>query len=472
MNIEELEARQDEIRSRVQEIDREHPGEELPEAKRSEWNDLNEEFERNEKQLSELRARKARVEELRGSEEHQEPTSTPSPFQTRKSGVARGEDIWDLSTVRASVSNPEEAGRVLRDRALVALEGADFAHERADPDAARAHVESLIRSCDGKTGDLSRHLIQTGSPLYRRAFAKALAGQERSPEEQRALSVGVGKDGGFAVPFTLDPTIINTSNGVVNPIRQLARVENMTTDTWKGVTSAGVEASYAKEAEEAKDNSPELGQPEVSAERAQAFIPYSIEVGGDWGSLETEMARLLQDAKDELEAAKFLTGDGADEPFGLLTGATEVVSTTTKEAFAVGDVYALKGALPARFKPNAAWLGNDGIFDRVRQFDTAGGGNLWARLAEDRPPELIGKPAYELSTMDSAVNAEEKKILAIGDFRYYLIAERLGLTVELIPHLFGENGRPTGQRGLYAIWRNGAKVLTKSAFRVLKVKKE
>jgi predicted phage gp36 major capsid-like protein len=36
-----------------------------------------------------------------------------------------------------------------------------------------------------------------------------------------------------------------------------------------------------------------------------------------------------------------------------------------------------------------------------------------------------------------------------------------------VPHLFGANRRPTGQRGLYAFWRNNSKVLVDNAFRVL-----
>ena len=60
-------------------------------------------------------------------------------------------------------------------------------------------------------------------------------------------------------------------------------------------------------------------------------------------------------------------------------------------------------------------------------------------------------------------------IAVIGDFRYYVIADRLGLTLEVIPHLFDTNNMPTGQRGLYAYWRNGAKVVDANAFRTLKL---
>ena len=41
------------------------------------------------------------------------------------------------------------------------------------------------------------------------------------------------------------------------------------------------------------------------------------------------------------------------------------------------------------------------------------------------------------------------------------------MMVDVVPHLFGANRRPTGQRGLYAMWRNNSKVLVDNAFRVL-----
>jgi HK97 family phage major capsid protein len=59
------------------------------------------------------------------------------------------------------------------------------------------------------------------------------------------------------------------------------------------------------------------------------------------------------------------------------------------------------------------------------------------------------------------------KIAVLGDFRYYAIVDRIGMDVELIPHLFGTNRRPTGQRGLYAFWRNSAACSDANAFRVL-----
>ena len=61
-------------------------------------------------------------------------------------------------------------------------------------------------------------------------------------------------------------------------------------------------------------------------------------------------------------------------------------------------------------------------------------------------------------------------MLTIGDFSHFLIVDRVGLNVEVIPHLFHTaNNRPSGQRSLYAYWRNTSDVLAWQAFRTLKV---
>jgi HK97 family phage major capsid protein len=79
---------------------------------------------------------------------------------------------------------------------------------------------------------------------------------------------------------------------------------------------------------------------------------------------------------------------------------------------------------------------------------------------------LLGKAFYEASEMPD-VTTSGVKFLIVGDFSRYVIADRIGLTVDLIPHLMGANRRPTGERGIYGYWRNGAKVVDANAFRAL-----
>jgi len=470
LSIEEHEAELTELRARVQEIDTEYAGAALPDDVRAEWNEANGNIEAKVELLAELRARAARIKDLAPDPTHAERGAT---FNVGRTGT---EDIWDVAAVRSASRSDEQATGMYRDNALRAVESMHFPHSEANREEAQGQVEKLVNKfSSGDDSSFARHVLTFGSPTYRRAFAKTLGGFRLSTDEQRAMSL-TGTQGGFAVPVTLDPTIIPTSNGAVNPWRQISRVEKITGNTWNGVSAGAITASRDAEFEEVSDDSPTLAQPTATVTKASAFVPFSIEVGQDWASLESEMATLIQDAKDVEEATAFATGAGTGvNPQGVLTGATGTVAAGTA-AFAVAHGYALLEALPARFRPNGKFVANLAQYNRIRQLDTAGGANIWVQnlqqgIAGDANGQIgatfLGKPAYESSVMTSALTAASK-IMIFGDFRYYLIVDRIGMTVELVPHLFGAtNQRPIGARGIYAYWRNTGRVLSSAAFRTL-----
>jgi HK97 family phage major capsid protein len=476
---EELRSELEDDKSRIREIDAAHAGQFLdPESDEGkEWDERNARVEENQRTLAQIEKREARLLEL--ADEKPASREAGVSFHTAPASAVRGEDIYDLSTVRASVSDQDGMRSELRERAKRAIE---MCRPQGDvePDKARSHITSLVEERDQEDGRFARYLLAVGSPTYRRAFGKYLQRGDTSGmtrEEQtawfgamqaeRALSL-TGASGGFAVPFELDPTILNTSNGVVNPIRAIARVEQITVDEWRGISSAGITASYAAEATETTDNAPTLAQPTVSTEKAQAFVPFSIEVGQDWSGLQSQMAVLLADAKDTLEAGKFISGTGTNEPFGVLTGTTNTIAAATGLTMTLANLYSLKNALPPRYRVNGTYIADSAILDRVRQFDTVGSSAaIWVDSLQDAAPaRLLGRPVYEASEMAETIT-NGTKIALYGDFSRYLIVDRVGLTVEVIPHLFGANQRPTGQRGIYAYWRNGAKVLDANAFRAL-----
>lgn len=481
-SIEQIEQRQADIRRRLEEINTEHEGRALPQSARDEWNALRGELDQLEQLAGELRTRRDDLARIAG-ETPQSRESGFSGFQTARPGAIRGNDVWDLTLYRSQANDIDAEVRLLRDGAKRALEMTGPSHENASRSDAERHLEHILTRAQDKYGEIPRRILQTGSPIYQRAFTKLLAGAPRTAEEERALSTS-GSGGGYAVPFQVDPTIIPTSNGVVNPLRRISRKVQMAGTTWKGVSSDGVSASFGAEGTEVgSDGAPSLAQPSIDSEKAHTWIPYSIEIGQDWRGIEGELAELIQDAKDVCEATAFLTGSGSDEPYGLLTGATTNVSSAGSAAFAVADVYAVEEALGARFRPMAQWVANRYVYNKARQFDTAGGASLFVdnlRLGLANDPqqdavggntryELIQYPANELSTMAASI-ASNAKAAVLGDFRYYVIADRIGLDVEVVQHVMGANQRPTGQRGLYAYWRVGAKVISAAAFRVLIIK--
>lgn len=473
-SLTDLKAKLDELRTDLADIDKEHAGERLADDVKARWNDLNEEYEQTRKTIEELEERAERVAELSTRDSNTEKPATDR--RGLRVGKRVPDNLFDLAEYRSMTSTEEQYGEALRDGAMKVIENASFPHPDAKREEQQAHIARLLDTIDRSSDEdmprraLARRIIATSDPVYQRAFAKHLAQRPLNQDEARALGIG-SQGGGYPVPIVLDPTVILTSNGQVNPIRQLARVEPIVGNTWNGVSSAGITASYSAEAVEATDNSPTLTQPSLNVEKAKAFVPFSIEAGEDWGSLQSEMARLLQDAKDALESTKFAfgAGHGSQEPQGLLVGATAIVTTAATATFAVADIYSLLEGLPPRWQPGASFVANLKYLNKIRQFDTYGGASLWVQLGNGTPSRLLDIPTFQYSAYSTAATSGAS-IVTIGDFSQYLIADRIGMNIELVPQLFGTvSNYPTGQRGLFAYWRNSAVVLSPTAFKTLKL---
>ena len=381
-------------------------------------------------------------------------------------GIQVKRDAFDLSDLRFDAT-PQE----LRSRGLRAIEQTDGLK-----DEHKERAEFLARNLDPS---VSLRIAATGSEDYRNAFGKRLVdpfGVSLTPEEHKAEARAAsltGNAGGYAVPYILDPSIILSSDGSVNPFRQISRVIPTTQNVWKGVSSAGITAAFAAEAAAVADGAPTLAQPSVTAYKAHASVDYSIEIGEDWTSLQSEMLALFADAKDTLEATKFAVGSGSSEPYGIVTalaGTGSAINETTDETFTAADLYAVEEALGPRFRPRASWVANKSIYNKVRQFDTYGGASLWERIGAGMPSQLLGYNAYEASAMDGTFDATataNNYILVLGDFSNYVIVDRVGMSVEFVPHRVDGSGALTGQRALYMYWRVGADSVNDAAFTLL-----
>lgn len=475
MTVEERVARQSEIKARLSEIDTEYSGGTLPDETQREWDDLNVEHVEHERAID---AATRRAEQLRAlAEENAADPGAGSRRQvergTSPNFSRRPDDIYDISNLRNKARSLEDMGQLCRDNALRAVERGRFGGAVRKEDA-QSNVERLLLECDDASGTLARRVLTTGSPVYERAFGKAmrnLSTNGLTAEEARALALGsnAGADGGYAVPFQLDPTVILTSDGVINPLRSMARVVQVTGKEWQGVTSAGITVTRSNEASDVNIQSPSLEQPTVKPTRVTGFIPFSVEIDADWTAMRSEVTRLLQDAKDTEEATSFVTGNGSgNAPGGVVATLSHYAAVPDGGTLTTADVYALEEALAPRWRARGQFLANKSVYNDIRQLGTTDGTDLWVRLADRNPSQLIGYDAREISTMSGATGTN--RYLLFGDFSQFLIVDRVGMSVELVPHLFNPTASvptPTGQRGLLAIWRNSSKVLVDDAFRFL-----
>lgn len=404
---------------------------------------------------------------ISGVEYDADPVANPDSIEDK-----RFRNPWDLSEMRTFSRSKGEISQELRSRALSAVEKMSGANDQV-----RSTATSIIEAFDDGDSKISRMCLATSSPEYLRAWCKLASGRAHmvTTEEQQAVNRAMSltdSAGGYLVPFQLDPTVILTSDGSLNEIRQVARSVVATGDVWHGVSAGEVNWGWAGEFQEASDNSPSFAQPQVQVHKAQGFVPISIEALEDEANVTSEVGKLLAQGKDTLEAQAFINGTGAGQPYGIVTaldGTSSVVNSTASDAFSSDDVYLMDESLPARYRGQATWLGHRGVYNDIRNFDTQGGAQLWERIGNDMPPQLLGRSVYEAEAMDSDSATTGKQVLVYGDHSSFVIADRIGMTVELIPHLFGGAQRPTGARGWYAYYRVGADVVNRGGLRLLTI---
>ena len=325
----------------------------------------------------------------------------------------------------------------------------------------------------------ARWLSVCGSPAYESAFARILADPQTGgatldePERQawraaRQIQSALGESGtgDYLVPTILDPAILLSNAGSNNPLRQVARVETITTDRWHGVTSAGATAEWSAEGTEAADASPELAQPGIPVYKMDSFVPFSLELEGDVPSLMAQLSSVLVNAADLLAKTTFTTGSGVGIPAGFIPNVTQLAGASG--AFTSDGVYLAQNSLPPRFSANASWLANIAVMNTIGAFETSNGALQFPEIRTGNPPTLLHKPIRELSDMTNDMSTADSPFLAYGSWKdAFLIVDRIGSSIELVPHLMGSNQRPTGMRGLYLWLRTGSAVLLETAGLVL-----
>lgn len=404
--------------------------------------------------------------------------------ESRKDRVSESRARWGSLSVDSTPSTVAPAavarmgGQEARSAALRILDGAyHLAARQGD------HVDALLRSHErGQDGaQVAKLILMTESPEYRSAFQRVVteahpvlteaeAQALRAVQEYRAAS-STDNAGGYGVPALIDPTIILTAQQSGNPFWDLATIKTITTDQWKGISSAGVTWSWDSEAAEVSDDAPTLAQPAVPVYTARGFVPYSLEIGMDYPGFAGEIMTLLGEGYAELTAQAFATGPGSTAPTGILTALdanTNVeVLVTTDGLFAAADIDKVWAALPDRAKANATWVMNS----QVNSYIAAWGDTYGGRTVDMTgvPTTLRQRPVKESSYFPTFTGTTgAANILVVGDFRKFIIAQRAGMAIEPIPHLFGvTNGLPTGQRGMFAWARVGSDAADDTAFRLL-----
>lgn len=342
--------------------------------------------------------------------------------------------------------------------------------------AALTNMTGVTKNRDGNI--VARQIVASERPEYHDAFMKFLAGRDNEWTESQRVSVGNFKNamsqtttaGGFGIPSLIDPTVLITDGTGLTGILAHARIETITNDAWRGVSAGNTAWSFDAEAAEVSDDTSTFAQPTVTAHMARGYIPYSIEIGEDYPGFATEMGRLLSDGYMDLLAENLMVGSGSDAPFGIFATTTTKVDVTTDNTFGAEDIDAVWAAVPEKFRARSVWVMNVDVENDIRGF---GSGTATSRFTVDQTREgislLNGKAVVLSDYAPTWTGTDGANILAVGDPGNFLVAQRTGMVIEPPFLVQGTtNGRPTGERGLFAHARVGSDIVVQNAWRLLK----
>jgi HK97 family phage major capsid protein len=475
-------ARVAELEAELQRMATEHPGV-LPDADQATWDADSAERGTLLADIAAWDNRQAKLAEFASRDQNASPAYSAPVIQRRV------ENIYDLDAIKLQSRSMDEVNQRTRDNALRSVESAA---KSINVDFIADVIENRDAGEEGE-GEISRRVLLTGSPVYKRAFNKYLRGEKDlwSPEEQRAAALavtGTTTTGGYAVPYVFDPTMIHIGAfTAVNPFRAACRTETITNgNNWRTVTVGAVTAAYGTEASAATEQGPTFGQPTYTVQTAKAFATVSIETLQDRPDITTELTGVFAEAKDTLEENQFAVGVGTTVyPMGMFTDTAYTNQDTAgNDATAITDIRLLESALPLRHRLDAAFFMSRSTQRQLEALDTTGyyfknvGQNFAmgsAVIGNNRlgntGTQLLGYPIWEVPSGPSTLTTDGAIIVILAAPKSYVVVDRIGMNVEVIQHM--QNGAtpsfPTLQRGVLCYWRNTAKPINADAGRSLSV---
>ncbi|GLK78032.1 phage capsid protein [Methylopila jiangsuensis] len=321
----------------------------------------------------------------------------------------------------------------------------------------------------GVIGDLP-----STTPEYLAAFKANM----RHGTPNAALTKSTDGEGGYLAPVEWDRTIINKLKQV-SKIRQNARVISITVAGFRKLFNDRTLGSgwVGETASRPATTTPALGSLDFVPGELYANPAISQQLLDDAAiNLEEWLAAEVEAEFARQEGIAFLSGDGVNKPYGILTfvtgaanaarhpwGAIQAVNTGAAAALTGDGFIDLMYSLPSEFAANAKLYINRASLGAARKLKDGQGNYLWQpAYVAGEPATLNGAPVVEVPGMPSVAAGNIAALY--GDMEAtYLVVDRIGVSVLRDPF----SNKPFVH--FYTVKRVGGGVYNPEPMRALKV---
>ena len=302
------------------------------------------------------------------------------------------------------------------------------------------------------------------SDAYTKAFWQAFRGKGNIQEVKDTLTIGSDPEGGYLVPDEYEHTLVaalqeeNFFRGLAHTIRTSSG------DHTIPVVASHGEAAWMEEGSAYPESDDTFSQVNLGAHKLGTAIRVSEELMNDSvfdleSYITQEFARRIGTKEEEA----FLVGDGYHKHLGVFQGA-EVGVTEAKTAITFDDMMDLYHSLRTPYRRNASWILNDSTVKAIRKLKDNNGNYIWQPSVQVGQPDRILSLPYRTSSFVPEL-AAGNKVIALGDYSYYWIADRQGRKFKRLSELYAANG----QIGFLASERVDGRLILPETVKVLAI---
>lgn len=279
--------------------------------------------------------------------------------------------------------------------------------------------------------------------IFRKYYKEGKSGFE--PTEKKILSSLNDPDGGVLAPEEFRTELIEKRRDLVF-MRQIGRV--LTT----GSASVGfpvfdydADVEWTAESAAIADSDPQhpFGKQTFTPHKLARILRIPNELLEDSViNIESLMTSYFAERFGEIEENAFINGDGINKPLGLLeAGLPTNQATDTGGTFSADDLFDQVYSVRAVYRAGASFLMPRNAVRRVRKFKDNDGQYLWQpAIQAGQPSTLLGYPLFESEFFPDnvAAGSENDPLLAFGDFSWYWIVDRVGMSVQRLVERYAE----------------------------------
>jgi len=254
----------------------------------------------------------------------------------------------------------------------------------------------------------------------------------KNVEKLQLLSEGTAADGGYLVPEEFANMIVEDVRDI-NIMRQIAApAMTISGDTLHIPNLQGrPKAAWRSEKAVKATSTATFAETVLTPYSLAVIVGMSNELASDAslgvnGSIVNYIAGLMATSLAEEEEKAFWTGNGSGKPTGitnysLRTVAAGAGATDAQKADAIVSAFQ---RTPQGYRNRGVWVGNSSTWEEVARLKDSQGNYLLTRLADSPTQSLRGRPVYEQNNLAGGT-------LLFGDFSYYQIVDREGVSVRV-----------------------------------------